>query len=331
MIKKPAVIRWIAILWMAFSVCRANAVLGSSATQNNITITQNYSSVYYVDTKTSPFPTGFYAAYEITNNSSSDLADVWVTAGNFTGSTVYLSLGGNDTGVAHLGPLAAGASKPAYFFLSIDCSSFTSGNCNISTAQGFTVDVYLGPPTDNLLASLTTNDITVFDTIAAAANKVNSGSVSTTTPSIGTTLTVTVTGSTGTIGGSNIFALSPQTSPSFPADSFELIGTSITFSNGGSGTYTDLLQIPPSLMSGISSTDYVATYTYRITGTTSSTTPVQPLGYINSGTQIKHTTISSLANIPAIQPANNTLLLSMSASPTSLGLSGGVVTYTVHV
>src|SRR5262245_42781668 len=44
--------------------------LGASVTQNNVTITQNFSSVYYVDTKTSPFPTGFYAAYNITNNSS---------------------------------------------------------------------------------------------------------------------------------------------------------------------------------------------------------------------------------------------------------------------
>src|SRR5215831_3701928 len=44
-------------------------VLGASTTQNNITITQNFSSVYYVDTKTAPFPTGFYAVYNITNNS----------------------------------------------------------------------------------------------------------------------------------------------------------------------------------------------------------------------------------------------------------------------
>jgi hypothetical protein len=109
----------------------------------------------------------------------------------------------------HLGSLAAGATKPAFFFLSVDCSSFTSGNCNISTAQGVTVGVYLGPPTTNLLASLTTNDITVYDAIAAGANKVTSGSVSTTAPLLGSTFTVTVNGSTGTIGGSNIFALSP--------------------------------------------------------------------------------------------------------------------------
>ena len=331
MIRKSAAIRLIASLCMALSMWSAHAALGGSATQNGITITQNFSSVYYVDTKTSPYPTGFYAAYNITNNSSAAFSDVWVTLGNFTGSTVYLSLGGNDTGVAHLGSLAAGASKPAYFFLSVDCSSFTSGNCNISAVQGLTVDVYLQPPTDDLLASLTTNDITVYDTISASANKVNSGSVSTTTPSVGGTFTVIVNGSTGTIGGSNIFALSPETDASFPAASFQLIGTSLTFSNGGSGTYTDLLQIPTSAVSGISSANYAVTYTYRVTGTTSGTTSVQPIAYINSGTQIKHTTISSLGNIPAIQPAGNTLLLSMTASPTSLGLSGGTVNYTVHV
>src|SRR5262249_28836281 len=151
--------------------------------------------------------------------------------------------------------------------------------------------VYLGPPVNNLLASLTTNDITVSDTIAANANKVNSGSVSTTTPTLGTTFTVTVNGSTGTIGGSNIFALTPETSASFPADSFHLVGTSLTFSNGGSGTYTDLLQIPTSVISGISSANYAVTYTYEVTGTTIGTTPVAPLAYINSGSQIKHTSI----------------------------------------
>jgi len=242
---------WLVVLSVVLWMPSAHAALGGSTTQNGITITQNFSSVYYVDTKTSPFPTGFYAAYDVTNDTNADLDDVWVTLGNFTGNPIYLSLGVQDTGVVHLGKLAAHASKPAFVFLAVNCSSFSSGNCNISAAQGFTVDVYLGPPTGNLLASMTTNDITVFDTIAAGANKVSSGSVSTTTPSVGSTFTVTVDGSTGTIGGSNIFALSPETDPSFPADSFRLIGTTITFSNGGTGTYSDLLQIPTSVISGI--------------------------------------------------------------------------------
>ena len=323
--------RVIAVILLACATNAAYASLGSSITQNAITVTQNFSSVYFVDTKTSPYPTGFYAVYNVTNNSSSDLADVWVTVGNFTGSTVYLSLGGNDTGAAHLGTLAAGTSKPAYFYMSVDCSSFTSGHCSISNPQGFTADVYLGPPTGNLLASLTTNDITVAETIAASANKVNSGSVSTTTPSMGSTFSVVVNGSTGTIGSTSTFALSPQTSTTFPADSFQLVKTSLTFSNGGSGTYTDLLQIPTSVIAGIASADYTVTYTYRVTGTTSGTTTIQPVSYIDSGGQTKHTTIASLANIPPIQPASNSLLLSMSTSPTSLGLSGGTVTYTVHI
>src|SRR5579859_2464423 len=331
MTRKSVILRFTAILWLILPLDLAHAALGGSATQNGITITQNFSSVYYVDTKTAPYPTGFYAVYNVTNNTSSAFDDVWVTLGNFTGNTIYLSLGGNDPGVAHLGSLAAGATMPAYFYLSVDCSSYTSGNCNISTAQGLSVDVYLGPPVDNLIASLTTNDITVKDAIAANANKVNSGSISTTTPTVGSTFTVTVNGSTGSIGGSNIFALSPETDSSFPADSFDLIGTSLTFSNGGTGTYTDLLQIPTSVMSGIASTDYTVTYTYRVTGTTSATTTVQPIAYINSGSQIKHTAVASLGNIPAMQAASNTLLLSMSTSPTSLGLSGGTVTYTVHV
>ncbi|WP_263416512.1 choice-of-anchor D domain-containing protein [Terriglobus albidus] len=332
MIRKSAVISLMAILWMMVCLSSsAYAVLGSSTTQNGITITQNFSSVYYVDTKTSPYPTGFYAVYNITNNNSTALSDVWVTLGNFAGSTVYLSLGGNDTGAAHLGSLAAGATKAAYFFLNVDCSSFTSGNCNISSPQSATADVYLGPPTANLLASLTTNDMTVYDTIAASANKVNSGSVSTTTPSVGSTFTVTVSGSTGSIGGSNIFALSPQTSSSFPSNAFRLTKTSLTFSNGGTGTYTDMLQIPTSVMSAIASADYTVTYTYQVTGTTSTTTSVQPIAYINSGSQIKHTTVSSLGNIPPIQAASNTLLLSMSVTPTSFGLSGGTATYTVHI
>ncbi len=320
-----------AVVALAWSVSSAHAALGGSATQNGITITQNYSSVYYVDTKTSPYPEGFYAAYQVTNQSGVALEDVWVTLGNFSGSTVYLSLANNENGIVHLGALAAGSSKTAYFLLQVNCTGFSSGNCNISSAQSATARVYSGPPTANLLASLTTNDITVSDTIAASANKVNSGSVSTTTPSVGSTFSVTVNGSTGTIGGANIFALSPQTSTSFPAGSFKLTSVTLTFSNGGTGTYTDLLQIPSAVMSGIASADYTVTYTYRVTGTTTASTSVAPIAYISSGAQIKHTTVSTLANIPAIQPASNTLLLSMTASPVSLGLSGGTVTYTVHV
>jgi hypothetical protein len=196
--KNCAFVLWIVFLSFLLQASRAYAALGGSVTQNGVTITQNFSSVYYVDTKTSPYPTGFYAAYNITNNSASALSDVWVTLGSFTGTTVYLSHGASDPGVVHLGSLAAGATKPAYFYLGVDCSSFSSGNCNISAVQGFRIDVYLGPPTSYLLASLTANDITVYDTIAASANKVNSGSVSTTTPSVGSSFTVTVSGSTGT-------------------------------------------------------------------------------------------------------------------------------------
>lgn len=81
----------IVVLSLPLWIPSAHTTLGGSGTQNGITITQNFSSVHYVDTKTSPFPTGFYAAYKVTNNTNADLEDVWVTLGSFTGSTVYLS------------------------------------------------------------------------------------------------------------------------------------------------------------------------------------------------------------------------------------------------
>ena len=73
-----------------------------------------------------------------------------------------------------------------------------------------------------------------MDTTAASANKVTSVVASSNNPVLGAIITVTTTGNTGTIGSSNIFYYSPATYFDWPATSFRLYSTNITFASGGS-------------------------------------------------------------------------------------------------
>ena len=76
--------------------------------------------------------------------------------------------------------------------------------------QNFSVRLYAGPPSANLLQSQAFS-VTVEETTAAQANKVTTVVTSTNDPILGSLITVTVTASTGTIGAAKTFYASPQT------------------------------------------------------------------------------------------------------------------------
>ncbi len=159
-------------------------------------ITSSWGNVIYLDTagNVSPNLLANYVSYNVTNDTGAAITDAWVTLGNFTGG--FVSLAPLENGVVHLGPMAAGATRTVYFYLTVDCSSFQSGKCNISTAQNFTVSLYSGPPATNLLGAQTFS-VTVQDTTAALANKVNTVVASSTSPILGSIITLTITGNTG--------------------------------------------------------------------------------------------------------------------------------------
>jgi Bacterial Ig-like domain (group 3)/FG-GAP-like repeat/Domain of unknown function DUF11 len=292
-------------------------------------VTSTSGNVIYVDTSSNVQPNllGNYVSYNVTNDTGSPIADAWVTIGSFTGS--YVSLAPNETGVTHLGTMAAGATRTVFFYLNVDCSSFSAGQCNVSTLQPFTVRLYSGRPTANLLSSQSFS-VTVQETIAAQANKVTTVVTSSNSPTLGALITVTVTGNTGQIGSGKLFYASPETYFDFPANSFRLYSTSVTFSGGNTGTYTDQLLVPSSAFTSTSATDYTFVATYLVVGPTSALTAVSPVAFISSGNATKHTGTSSYASFPPIGTTSNSLtvtkLLNSATWPT-----GGVPTYTVRV
>jgi len=291
-------------------------------------ITSTSGNVIYVDSASNVTPNllGNYLSFNVTNNTGSPIADAWVTVGNFSGG--FVSLGVNENGIYHIGPMATGATRTVFFYVNVDCSTFQAGKCNVSTPQNFVVSLYSGRPTSNLLGAQSFS-VTVLDTTAASANKVTSVVASSNNPVLGTIVTVTTTGNTGTIGSSNIFYYSPATYFDWQASSFRLFSTTITFALTNQ-TITNQLLVPAASIPA-SASDYTEVATYLVQGTTSVPTPVSPVAFIGSGTQIKHTDTSKFAaSFPPIAGTSNSLTLSKLSSA-SLLPTGGTTTYTLRV
>src|SRR5262249_21390827 len=154
-------------------------------------------------------------------------------------------------------------------------------SADTTVTQTHTVSVFNGPPTSgSLLTSQNFSFTSVQDTINATSNKVTSVVVSPSTPTIGGTFTITVTGSTGAIGSPPVLDFTPAAYSSWRADAFQLTGTTITFSGGNTGSFTNTLLIPPSSITSTASTNYTAVYTFQVVGPTPASIAVSPVAYI---------------------------------------------------
>jgi len=323
--------------------CLLLAPLFASEAQAAITITRTSSPVFYTDsgatgTTATTSPRCNYLAFNV--SSSTAISDTWITISSFAGTGAYLSLGGGDSGVFHAGPLAAGQSTTAFYYV---CSSYTAGG--VTAAQTYNINTYSGNPSAGGTLQNTTGFSSIIDdsTIQAAANQVNAIWADINPSVLGATTTLTVDGDTGTIGCVNPpsacagatagpLTFNPATFTNWRADSYELVGSSIVLSQGNSGTYNNTLYIDT--LPASSTTHYNAIYYFRPIATTASTTTLSPVNYIASGTQMKHTALNSGAYAAAggllpILPAQNTVLLAKTVSTSTLPAQGGVVTYTL--
>jgi uncharacterized repeat protein (TIGR01451 family) len=278
---------------------------------------------FYIDSGVSPSPLGMYVGYKITNNSGAAYSDLWVKLENFTGGII--GLGTNEDGIVHVGYLASGDTTTVYVYLKA-----TGAPSNTTSAvQKHTVSLY--PSRPNLTTATCGDEFSLVteQTIQANSNKVD-GVVSGPIPSaLGGIVTLTVTGDTGTIGANGLLAISPASDPNWRANSYQLISVRVVLSGGNTGPYNNQLYI-----SGLNkeNTSYTIVYSFIAVDTTTTPTTVSPVNYIGSGTQIKHTditTTSANAAFPPIQPASNTASISSkTANPTNLPI-GGVVDYTI--
>jgi uncharacterized repeat protein (TIGR01451 family)/fimbrial isopeptide formation D2 family protein len=281
-------------------------------------ITRTSSPVFYIDTGITPSVVGNYVSYTIKNTSGSAYTDLWVKLESFSGGRITLAAG--ESGIAHVGSLANGASKTVFFYL-----ANTAGTGDTLTAQSHTVSLYSTRP-DLASGSICGDPFsqTVEETIKAVANKVTTVVAGPNPPELGGIMTITVTGDTGTIGSAGIFAPTPASYANWPANAYTLVGTQITLTGGNTGTFNNILY-----KSGLNSstTNYQIVYTFIAAGATTAPTSVTPVTQISSGTQIKHNDTSG-SSLLAIQPTTNKVTLTKSVSSPTLPI-GGTVTYTV--
>jgi hypothetical protein len=270
---------------------------GSAANdQNNLRVTPSHGTVFYIDSGQGQQLDAAYAAYRVTNTSASTARDdLWVQVDGFTGGVVQLANPADSS--QPLGDVAASASATSYTLLKASAST--------TLAQTHVVHVYQGKPGTTGASELYRCSYTfskVAETIKAAANKVTDLATTSATV-IGSTLTVTVEGNTGTIGAGNdidgsMMWFSPAARSSWPTGALRLESTQVLlYSNNGRtnlvGTYANQLRIPTT--SG-SKFYYTATYTFRIVGSSPVPASVVPIAQISSGTQIKHTDLASISS-----------------------------------
>ncbi len=298
-----------------FSLTRFTPVQAAACISATATVTQTSSPVFYVDT-TNGYPDA-YASYRVNTGASGSFSDLWVKVDTFT-NTALLGLAPTEDGLYHVGALSSNSSANAYFDLK---------GAVTASAQSYTLHLYNGKPGTGgtETCSSSQSNSSVASTIQSGNNTVSS--VSYTSPYLGGNFTMTIIGTTGTIGSAGIFSYTPATQDSWNADCLELQDSSIVMTGGNTGTFTHGLY-----QTGLasSSTNYTITYTFKAKCVTSSSTAVEPLSYISSGTQVKHTSVTNYGSLPPIAPAVNALVLTKSVSPAS-STSGGTATYHIDV
>jgi hypothetical protein len=216
--------------WLAAPVCLLLAWLLCGSSGFALVVTRTSSPIFYIDTSITPPLQGMYVSYQISNNDGTSYGDLWVGIDSFSGGVI--SLAPSEDGLMHLGPLAPGQTKTAFFFLQ------ASGETAL--AQTHAIRVYPTRPPTAALATANFS-MTSMETIQANANKVVTVVTGPSPPQLGGIVTMTVTGDAGTIGADRIMSFNPAAYLNWRADAFELISSSITLSGGNAGTYNDQL------------------------------------------------------------------------------------------
>ena len=228
--------------------------------------------LFFIDTGQGRKLSCEYEQIRITNNDPVAYNDLWVKANGFTGGVVGLAP--NEDGIYQLGALGVGQSDDAYFYLSAQTAT--------NVLQQHTVTVFDGDPREGGVpipgAAATFGFTKVLQTIEASSNQVDSVAYDTANPTLGSILTMTVTGQLGQTGGSSAL-FSPASFGDWQPDVFELDSTSITITSGvNAQTKVDNL-----FFTGLgqqSGNPYVATYRFRVEAPSTTATTASPTQYI---------------------------------------------------
>ena len=266
-------------------------------TQNDITVDNGHGKIFYIDTGQGQEIDAGYVAYLI--DADTNQSNLWVEISGFNGDVV--SLANSNDHIQPIGDITAGSSKTAFFMLKATGAT--------STPQSHVIKVYnqkpdVGNPTPLYVCSY--SFLRVDETIKAAANKVTS-ITSVTSQTLGSTMSITVLGDTGTIGQGNDIDgrsiwLTPAARSDWPTAALRLVNTELTMysdknRNTVISTHVDSLRANADSSPALSATSrqyYKAVYTFRVIGAAGAAAPIIPVAMISSGTQTKHTDVSGL-------------------------------------
>lgn len=271
-----------------------------------------------------------YIGYKI--NSPTAVKNLWVKLDTFTGGSVTLAP--SQPAEQASGDVAANTDTFTYFLAR--AASVTN------SAQTHRVVVYSGNPTlagATAICSKTSTFNRVEDQITANANKVDNISVNVPAgTTLGGNVTVTATGSTGTVGSGpayapGIIALTPSPKSDFPANAWRLVATQINFTSGVIATHNNILFLSnQDQVGGGANRNYNAVYTFKAVAQATSPVTLTPIQYLASGTQIKET--GSIPTGLALQPlpvVENKLTISKSSASATVPVGGGNIQFTVTV
>ena len=291
------------------------------------TITPQFSNIFYMDNSPTPNIRGMYIAYQVTNDGTAR-DDVWAKINVPTfGSGANITLGQNEDGLVQLGPMAANETKTAFFYLYTPLEIGQGKKILINDSHNLTVyNTRPDRPGATVIGSKAFSFAEVRNTLEASANKVITTVTGPNPAELGGIITMTVTGNTGTIGGNQQMAFSPATFPGWASNAFELFESRIEFAETGA-VYNNTLSF---FYTSSKASNYTATYKFRAVNTISQPAIVSPVAEIASGAQVKHTSTSNFADLPAIQPPQSNITLSKLVSESQLD-SGGTVTYTLRL
>ncbi len=324
------------------------ACSSSAAAQNGITVAPSHGQAFYIDTGASPKLDAGYIGYRVTNGTGATQGNLWTEVGSFTGGD--LGLANSLDNYQQVTTLANNATAASYFLLKAASAT--------TTPQTHRVKIWNGRPdlaTSTLMYDCLYTFTAVKETIKAAANKVTDTGygtsaaieVSNTNPELGQTITVSVEGTTGTIGAGaspdgSIVWLTPAAISSWPTRALRLESVQVTFerntnnaqkwtASGDRVTYNDQLLITNAQNclkknanvttcaggTGSASPEYRAFYTFRVVGVPSSTVKAVPVAQIASGTQIKHADTTATGATVDINFSGVTIDASLTKSVTS--------------
>ncbi|MFN8526368.1 MAG: hypothetical protein U0821_24985 [Chloroflexota bacterium] len=270
-------------------------------------------------------PKAMYVQINLTNNTGSQLNNLTATI-NLTDDGDY-SLDATELSSKFVGSIAAGATKPVFWFVNY---TLESGDCGPNTPPNKTFTVTL---TEGI-APITSGTLTLTGRkeLSAQAGGDVSGVVNATNVVVGQVVPVTITYVFGNAANNGHAMIQPAGNQSFDPGCYRLVRTDVTSSAFSAGLTTSadnqLYFTANGSWGGGGSNNQVVVVYYFQALCVGTGTQIDPFADLLSGGQDKYS--DEFGSPFSLPPPTNPFTITKSANPTVLP-GGGVSTHTVTI